>query len=69
MKAAQLLDHFDRVIGAPDAVPQLRAFILELAVRGRLVQQDPNDEPVSELLKRIQAEKARLGPSQKQLLI
>lgn len=41
-------------------VKKLRELILELAVRGKLVPQDSNDEPASELLKRIQAEKARL---------
>ncbi|MDP3609541.1 MAG: restriction endonuclease subunit S [Methylophilus sp.] len=41
-------------------VKKLRELILELAVRGKLVAQDPNDEPASELLKRIQAEKAKL---------
>lgn len=41
-------------------IKKLRELILELAVRGKLVPQDPNDEPASELLKRIQAEKARL---------
>ncbi len=59
MKPAQLLAHFERISDAPDAVPRLRRFILDLAVRGKLVEQDPNDEPVEELLKRIQAEKAR----------
>jgi type I restriction enzyme S subunit len=41
-------------------VKKLRELILELAVRGKLVPQDPNDEPASELLKKIEAEKARL---------
>jgi type I restriction enzyme S subunit len=60
MNAARLLAHLGRVSEAPDAVPRLRRFILDLAVRGKLVEQDPSDEPASELLKRIQAEKARL---------
>jgi type I restriction enzyme S subunit len=60
MNPARLLAHFDRISEAPDAVPRLRRFILNLAVRGRLVEQDPNNEPAGELLKRIQAEKARL---------
>ena len=55
-----LLHHFDRISNAPDAIPCLRRFILDLAVRGKLVEQDPRDEPASELLKRIQAEKERL---------
>lgn len=41
-------------------IKKLRELILELAVRGKLVPQDPNDEPASELLKRIAAEKAKL---------
>ena len=38
----------------------MRRFILDLAVRGKLVEQDSNDEPAAELLKRIAAEKVRL---------
>jgi type I restriction enzyme, S subunit len=60
MNAERLLQHFDRIAEALDAVAHLRCFILDLAVRGKLVDQDPNDEPVSELLKRIQFEKKRL---------
>lgn len=41
-------------------VKKLRELILELAVRGKLVSQDPNDEPASELLKKIQKEKEKL---------
>ena len=41
-------------------IKKLRELILELAVRGLLVPQDPSDEPASELLKRIAAEKAKL---------
>ncbi|EQC1054551.1 TPA: restriction endonuclease subunit S [Providencia rettgeri] len=42
-------------------IKKLRELILELAVRGKLVPQDPNDEPASELLNRIAAEKAKLA--------
>ena len=45
MNAEQLLTHFDRIADAPDAIPRLRRFILDLAVRGKLVEQDPEDEP------------------------
>lgn len=41
-------------------IKKLRELILELAVRGKLVPQDANDEPASELLKKIAAEKAKL---------
>ncbi|MEE9270754.1 MAG: restriction endonuclease subunit S, partial [Candidatus Krumholzibacteria bacterium] len=65
MTPDRLLDHFDRISDAPDAMPRLRRLILVLAVRGKLVKQDPNDEPASKLLKRIQAEKARLVKERK----
>ena len=60
MSIDALLTHFDRLIQTPEAVSRLRRFILDLAVRGKLVPQDPADEPAAELLKRIAAEKARL---------
>src|SRR5437588_3894488 len=60
MNAERLLQHFERISEAPDAIPRLRRFILGLAVRGKLVEQDPSDEPAVELLKRIEVEKARL---------
>jgi type I restriction enzyme, S subunit len=60
MNADRLLQHYERIADAPDAIARLRRFILDLAVRGKLVPQDANDEPASELLKRIAKEKARL---------
>ena len=41
MNAEHLLAHFDRIADAPDAIPRLRRFILDLAVRGKLVPQAP----------------------------
>jgi type I restriction enzyme S subunit len=46
MSVNDLLRHFDRVAYAPDAVHRLRAFILDLAVRGRLVPQAGAGESV-----------------------
>jgi type I restriction enzyme S subunit len=60
MNADRLLEHYNRIADAPDAIARLRRFILDLAVRGKLVPQDPANEPASELLKRIVVEKARL---------
>lgn len=60
MKAERLMQHFDRISEAPDAIPYLRRFILDLAVRGKLLEQDPNDEPATELIREILAEKGHL---------
>jgi type I restriction enzyme S subunit len=48
-----LLNNFDRIGDAPDAIPRLRRFIWDLAVRGKLVGQDPKDEPASVLLRHV----------------
>ncbi|WP_041345471.1 restriction endonuclease subunit S [Nitrobacter winogradskyi] len=60
MNAERLLSAYEKIADAPDAIARLRRFVLDLAVRGKLVPQDANDEPASELLKRIAKEKARL---------
>ncbi|HBO1819738.1 restriction endonuclease subunit S [Pseudomonas chengduensis] len=58
---ALLTDNLPLLAGAPNGIKKLRELILELAVRGKLVPQDPNDEPASELLKRIAVEKEALS--------
>ena len=60
MNADLLLAHYERIADAPDAISRMRRFILDLAVHGKLVEQDPADEPASELFKRVAAEKAGL---------
>jgi type I restriction enzyme S subunit len=54
-------NHLPRLTTKPEHIQQFRQTILNLAVQGKLVPQDPNDEPAAELLKRIQAEKALLA--------
>jgi type I restriction enzyme S subunit len=66
MNAELLLAYFNHISDAPDAVPRLRRFILDLAVRGKLVEQDPSDESASFLLKRIQVAKSQLVKKQKE---
>jgi type I restriction enzyme S subunit len=50
------LDALSALTMRPDQIKALRQTILNLAVRGKLVPQDPNEEPASELLKRIAKE-------------
>jgi type I restriction enzyme S subunit len=59
--AALLRAHFDSAFDSPDGIKKLRELILSLAMRGQLVPQDPKDEPASELLKKIEAEKRHLA--------
>jgi type I restriction enzyme S subunit len=60
MTPETFLAQFGHIADSPNGVQKLRELILDLAVRGKLVPQDPNDEPASELLKRIVTEKAQL---------
>ena len=55
--AAFALEHLTPLTTRRDQIKALRQTILNLAVRGKLMAQDPNDEPASELLERITKEK------------
>jgi type I restriction enzyme S subunit len=57
MNAERLLAHFERISEAPDAIARLRRFILDLAVRGKLVEQDPEDEPAENALRIVRLQK------------
>ncbi len=57
---AFITQHFDDLYAVKENVAELRKAILHLAVMGKLVPQDPNDAPASELLKEIETEKKRL---------
>lgn len=52
--------HFDTLFTTEESIDQLKQTILQLAVMGKLVPQDPNDEPASVLLEKIAKEKTRL---------
>jgi len=56
----RLAQHFDSLFTTQSSIDALKQTILQLAVMGKLVRQDHNDEPASVLLQRIAAEKARL---------
>lgn len=55
--AHRLRNHFDQLFDTPTTIPQLRRTILQLAVQGQLVQQDPKDEPAIETVRRLEHER------------
>ena len=56
----RISENFDLLFTTEYSIEQLKQTILQLAVMGKLVKQDQNDEPASELLKHIVEKKARL---------
>jgi len=57
---ARVAEHFDTLFTTEASIDKLKQTILQLAVMGRLVEQDPNDEPARVLLERIAEETDRL---------
>ncbi|MBT2917639.1 restriction endonuclease subunit S [Vibrio anguillarum] len=57
---ARISEHFETLFTTEQSIDQLKQTILQLAVMGKLVPQDPNDEPAAKLLERIAIEKAQL---------
>lgn len=57
--------NFDLLFDKPETVGKLRQAVLQLAVQGKLVPQDPKDEPATVLLEKIKAEKERLVKEKK----
>ena len=55
-----VLENFDTIFRNEKSLESLNKIILDLAIRGKLVEQNPEDEPASELLTRIKEEKERL---------
>lgn len=52
MKLETFFEKFELLAEAPDAVERLRELVLQLAVQGKLVEQDQDDEPATEIIKR-----------------
>ncbi|WP_116599997.1 restriction endonuclease subunit S [Primorskyibacter marinus] len=61
MNAERLLEVYEQISEAPDAIARLRRFVLDLAVRGKLVEQDARDEPATTLMKAAKSLQAKEG--------
>ncbi len=73
MKTETFLENFAHLADAPNGIEKLHELILQLAVQGKLVPQDPSDKPADVLLERIhvelaEMEKGRTGKKRKPAL-
>lgn len=59
MDAAIFCEHFDLLVDSPSAIAKVRELILQLAVQGRLVTQDPKEEPAATFLARLDLQQKR----------
>lgn len=55
-----IINNFETIFQTPESLQELRNIVLQLAIEGKLVPQDPNDEPASKLIKKIKIEKDKL---------
>lgn len=62
---ARIETHFDMLFTTEASIDQLKQTILQLAVMGKLVPQDPSDEPASELLKQIRKTREKTASERK----
>ena len=60
MTPHDFIAHFDTIAEAPNGIARLREFVLQLAVRGKLVPQAADDEPAGSLLRQLKAGRRRL---------
>lgn len=65
MNLKTFLEHFDTSAEAPGGIPKLQVLILDFAVRGKLVPQNPEDKPASVLLRKIAVKKELLAKEKK----
>lgn len=65
MRLESFFENFEQLAAVPNGMQKLRELILQLAVQGKLMPQDPNDEPGSALLEKIKVEKGQLAKEKK----
>ena len=61
MTLETFFEKFNQIADAPDALEKMRELVLELAVQGKLVGQDPKDDSADELLRLIELTRSRTG--------